>query len=342
MRYEYTLNRAWLAERAYPMLKGVAEFYRNLPNVRQGQDGKIHIYSVNSNESVRDGMDTDEEIASMMGIFSAAIKAAEILGVDAELRSTWQEVLNHLAPLPCSKPVNSEAAHWVRAASVADGRGPGRPDGNTMPMWFFDLCTLENSDPTTLQLANATLDGYRQRNIGVLSKIGVTAAMMGRADWVKRLLPDQLLHPDRAPIMANRMDQREGRQTTSAERLGRVADTLHNALLQSVPPGPAQDPVIRVFPAWPEQWDSTYTLLARGAFLVSASMTGGQIEFVQIQSQKGSVCRLRNPWPDKTVTLYRNGKQTEDLSGPLFVFPTFAGETIVVVLQGVTPAVKYL
>ena len=34
--------------------------------------------------------------------------------------------------------------------------------------------------------------------------------------------------------MANRMDQREGPQTTSAQRLGRAADALHNALVQSV------------------------------------------------------------------------------------------------------------
>ncbi|MCF7973192.1 MAG: glycoside hydrolase [Phycisphaerae bacterium] len=343
MQYEYTLDRTWLAERAYPMIKGVAEFYRNLPNVRQGQDGKIHIYSVNSNESVRDGMDTDEEIAAMQGIFPVAIGASEILGVDTELRNTWQDFLGHLAPLAQSDAsATGTDPHWVRAANTAGGRGAGRPDGNTMPMWFFDLCTLENPDNDTLQLANNTLDGYRQSNIGVLSKIGVTAAMMGRADWVKMLLPDQLLNPDRAPIMANRMDQREGRQTTSAQRLGRVADALHNALLQSVPPGPAQNPVIRVYPAWPKQWDAAYTLLARGAFLVSSSMTGGQIEFVQIQSQKGGECRLRNPWPDRTVTLHRNGDRGEDLSGSLLTFSTSVDETIVVAIKGVTPSLKQI
>jgi hypothetical protein len=173
---------------------------------------------------------------------------------------------------------------------------------------------------------------------GVLSKVGVTAAMMGRADAVRYLLPNQLSFPDRAPIMANRMDRREGAQTTNVERLGRVADTLHNALIQSVGAGPAKEPVIRVFPAWPKEWDAAFTLLARGAFLVSSSMKAGRIEFVQVESQAGGECRLRNPWPDTVVTLYRDDKKTEDLSGPLLTFPTQRGEVLVLVPKGTTPS----
>jgi hypothetical protein len=44
LRYEYTMDMAWLRERAYPMLKGVAEFYRNYPNVKKEADGKYHIH----------------------------------------------------------------------------------------------------------------------------------------------------------------------------------------------------------------------------------------------------------------------------------------------------------
>jgi hypothetical protein len=327
-RYEYTLDETWLRDRAYPMLKGVAEFYRNCPNVKKGEDGKYHIHYVNSNESVQGGQDTDEEIASMMGILPAAIKASEILGVDAGMRPLWKEFLDNLAPLPTggTPPV------WIRALPpILRGRGDGRPDGNTMPQWFFDLCTLENDHPETMRIANATMEGYLrgpEMRPGVLSKVGVTAAMMGRADAVRYLLPNQLNFPDRAPILANRLDQREGTQTTSAERLGRVADTLHNALVQSVGAGPAREPVIRVFPAWPRDWDAAFTLLARGAFLVSSSMKAGRIEYVRIESKAGGDCRLRNPWPDATVFLERNGSKAERLSGDLLRFATAKGEVV--------------
>jgi hypothetical protein len=339
-RYEYTLDRTWLRDRAYPMLKGVAEFYRNYPNVKKGEDGKYHIHHVNSNESVQGGRDPDEEISSMMGILPAVIKASEILGVDAEMRPVWKEFLDNLAPLP----TGGDPPVWIRALPpIFRGRGDGRLDGNTMPIWFFDLCTLENDDPETMKIANATMDGYLRgpsMRPGVLSKVGVTAAMMGRADAVRYLLPNQLSFPDRAPILANRLDQREGAQTTNAQRLGRVADTLHNALIQSVAAGPAREPVIRVFPAWPKEWDAAFSLLARGAFLVSSSMEKGQIEFVEIRSNAGQECRLRNPWPDKTVTLYRDGRKAEDFSGSLLTFPTTEGETIVIIPRGTTPPRK--
>jgi hypothetical protein len=256
------------------------------------------------------------------------------------MRPVWKEFLANLAPLPTggNPPV------WIRALPpIFRGTGTGRPDGNTMPQWFFDLGTLENNNPETMKIADATLDGYlRGPNMrpGVLSKVPVAAAMMGRAEAVRYLLPNQLSFPDRAPVLANRLDQREGAQTTNAQRLGRVADALQTALLQSVAAGPAREPVIRVFPAWPNEWDAAFTLLARGAFLVSSSMTGGRIEFVQIKSQAGGECRLRNPWPGATATLYRDAKEAEDVTGDVLTFPTYKGETIVVAPQGSTPPAK--
>ncbi len=342
-RYEYTLDKVWLRDRAYPMLRGVAEFYRNYPNVKKGDDGKYHIHHVNSNESVQGGRDPDEEIASIMGILPAVIKASEILGVDAEMRPVWKEFLANLAPLPTGGKGSQMPSSafgdpnppvWIRALPpIFRGEGGGRPDGNTMPQWFFDLCTLENDNPETMKIAHATLDGYlRGPNTrpGVLSKVPVVAAMMGRADAVRYLLPNQLSFPDRAPVLANRLDQREGAQTTNAQRLGRVADTLHNALLQSVAAGPAREPVIRVFPAWPRDWDAEFTLLARGAFLVSSSMQAGKIEFVQVKSRIGGECRLRNPWPGATVTLERDGTKAQDLSGDLLRLATTKGEVITI------------
>lgn len=154
--------------------------------------------------------------------------------------------------------------------------------------------------------------------------------MPGWADAVHYLLPNQLSFPDRAPVLANRLDQREGVQTTNAQRLGRVADTLHNALIQSVGAGPAREPVIRVFPAWPGEWDAAFSLLARGAFLVSSSMKAGKIEYVRIESQAGGECRLRNPWPGVTVSLERNAEQAEELSGSLLRFSTERGEIVTV------------
>jgi hypothetical protein len=137
-------------------------------------------------------------------------------------------------------------------------------------------------------------------------------------------------------VLANRMTLREGPQALDAQRLGRAAEALHLALLQSAPPTPGGDPVIRVFPSWPKEWNASYTLLARGAFLVTSSIERGRIGFVELESQAGGECRLRNPWGESDATLYRDGKQSENLRGSLLRFPTRKGERIVVVASGDT------
>jgi hypothetical protein len=388
-RYEYTLDRAWLRDRAYPMVKGVAEFYRHYPNLEKGADGRYHLNHVNSNESIWGGRDTDEELSAMMGLLPVAIRASEILGVDADLRPAWREILEHLAPLPRSDdptgpemraaaaralangggrrpgaaapiaggPNSATAAersgglpeagqggpYWIRALPpIVRGFGGSRPDGNTMPQWFFNLCTLENDNPEARRIANATFDGYVQgpranANVGVLSKLPLAAAMLGRAEDVRRLLPNQVSAPERSALLENRMDLREGRQTTSDQRIGNAADALHTALCQSIPRLPGEPTVIRVFPAWPTAWDAEFRLRCVGGFLVSSAMRGGQIEFVEIGAQLGGECRLRNPWGEAEVELYRNGHKAEQVHGSLLKFNTAEQEVIVVVRPGTTP-----
>jgi hypothetical protein len=111
------------------------------------------------------------------------------------------------------------------------------------------------------------------------------------------------------------MTLREGYQTTGVQRLGRVADALHNALCQSAPAGPGREPVIRVFPAWPREWEAEFTLLCRDGFLVTSAIRNGEIEFVEIVSQTGARCRVRNPWPATEVALHRKGHVPEALTG---------------------------
>jgi hypothetical protein len=346
LAYEYTLDKEWLRDEAYPMIKGVAEFYRNFPNVRKADDGKFHIYNVNDNESVWGGHNTIEEISSMMGILPVAIKASELLNKDADLRQQWRELLENLSPLPTSADVpgdgNSNVLTWARALPpMVQGNGNRLPDPNTLPVWFFDLATLE-SDPETLRIANATFDGYFPAGIGkgtrvnVLSKLPVAGSLLGRESTTRFLIANQIETEEVKPLM-NRMDLREGFQTTSVQRLGRAAEALHYALCQSVPPAPGKDPVIRVFPAWPREWNARFSLLCRGGFLVTSSLNNKEIAFVDITAQSGSECRLRNPWPGIEVTIYRNGKRWKDSKKDLLHFEAKAGDHFMILEKDSKP-----
>lgn len=353
-RYEYTMDDEWLRDRAFPMLKGAAEFYRHFPNVHKGSDGRYHIRHVNSNESVMGARDTDEDLSAMRGVLAAAIRASELLDTDGELRSAWRERLDNLAPLPTSahpdalRPADyAGPAVFVRGLKPTANNDTGfTPDGNSLPMWFFDLVN-PGADPALLAAANATFDrAFRSgmtaaTPVGVLSKWAIAGATLGRADATRFLVPNQIrsLAAERQNAylggrpMANRLALREGHQAMDAQRLGRAAEAVQQALLQSAPPTPGAEPVIRLFHAWPDEWNARFTLRARGGFVVTAERTGGNTAWVEIRSEAGGRCRLTNPWGSARVTLRRNGRDWRQLEGPLLAFETTRDETIVIAPQ---------
>jgi len=324
LRYEYSLDTEWLRTTGYPMIKGAVEFYRNFPNVTKGEDGTYHIHHVNNHESAWNSSDTVEEITAMRALTPIAIRASKILDVDADLRPRWKEFYEHMAPLP----------HGLQPAA------------------YYDLITVATEDTEMLKRLQRALTRKpvnADTRLHVLSCQAVAAANLGLADYVKYMIPGQIKTTKEAcdswgigesglGVLRNRLGMREGPGCLECQRLGNAAHALHAALLQTAPPKPGKDFVIRVFPAWPDEWDARFTLAARGAFLVGASMQEGRIEFVEIRSRTGGKCRLRNPWPGATMSLYRGGVKAEDLSGALATFPIDKGEVVVAVPQGQAPA----
>ena len=360
-RYQYTLNRDWLRERAYPMLKGAAEFFRFFPNLKKGSDGKYHLHHVNNHEPVWGARDAMEEMAAMRGILPLAIRASTILGVDAGQRAAWRELLDNLAPLPANDDPNAldpgkpgMPRLWVNGLKPhAWGDGADRSYHTIVPAIHYDLCTLETQDEELMRTAHASFESlfpegiHSQTKIDLLDPSPRAAALLGRSRDVEILIPSQIgawaenetVRPGQtgARILRNRMSLLEGPQANDVERLGRALDAVQLALLQGVPERPGGDPVMRVFPAWPERWDAEYTLLARGGFLVTSAIRGGVVQFVEVRSEKGNPCRLRNPWGEEEVVLYRKGTPAEPMIGSLLVFDVNPRETVVLVPQGRSP-----
>ncbi len=349
-RYEYTLETEWLRTHAYPMLRGAAEFYRNFPNLQRGADGRLHLSHVNSNESVQGARDTDEDISAMRGIFPVATRAAEILGVDPELRAKWRDTLAQLAPMPTSTdPDALKPADYDGPRVIVRGRTPvvtGRgftPDGNSLPHVFFDLCNLDSPDREFLAIANATFDrGFRggtpapNTSVGVLSKMAIAGTTLGRVDATRFLIANQMrsLTAEREgaynggrPLL-NRLSLREGHQAFDAQRLGRAAEALQIALLNSSPPAPGAEPAVRVFAAWPPEWDARFTLRARGGFVVTAAYEKGAVVSVDVVSEAGARLRLHNPWGERTCTVLHGDGSSETVRGAVLEVPTREGERI--------------
>src|SRR5262249_53399960 len=202
----------------------------------------------------------DEDMCAMRGILDATIRASSILGIDPELRAKWSELLANLAPIPSSDNVNASKPAdykgpevWVRSLKPAIKAGGLLPDGNSLPAWMFDLA--KPGDPVAENTLNALLRGTPgpQTTVGLLSKVPMAAAAMGRGEAMRYLIPNQMRGVTRTGPPANlrnHMSLREGAQALDAEALGRASEALHLSLLQGLPE-------IRVFPAWPKGWDAT-------------------------------------------------------------------------------------
>jgi hypothetical protein len=342
------MDRDWLRERAYPILRGAAEFYRNHPNFKKEADGKYHLYRSNSHEHLWGAKDVIDDIGLMRGLFPTLIRAAEILGVDADMRPIWKEVETNLAPYPLSDMPGAllPLKHAKGLRTWAEGyepcaliRGGGPESPRLRPLLEYDVLTLESEDKETRAVAMATLEAHPGSVPGVshseTSRYGTEAARAGRADLVRQYLSLHLREKPWRTVLPNQLSTLEG--GGSMQYLGTCSDAVQQALLQCLAPKPGGDPILRVFPAWPTEWDAAFQLLAKGGFLVTSSMRRGQVEFVEVRSQLGGECTLRNPWVSDGATLYRNGRKVEDLTGSLLKLPTRRDEILILVKRGSAP-----
>lgn len=127
---------------------------------------------------------------------------------------------------------------------------------------------------------------------------------MGRRDLVERVLPQQM---GKVPMTKGCHLPRAESSTLQGQ--GIFAQAAQAALLLSIALSPVEEPVIRVMDGWPRKWDVSFQLQAKGGFLVSSSMQGGTIRFVEIISQLGGECLIRNPWPGAETTVFLGKKK---------------------------------
>ena len=340
-RYRHTGDEAWLRSHAYPLLRGVAEFYRSL--ARRGEDGRWHIHGTNAHEDFWGVTDSIMDLAAIRGTLPLTIRAAEILDADAELRGQWKAFLTELAPYPLGSDPRAKALTggaladdaWAAGLEGNVGGSHNSEDVQLTPIFPFEDWTLETRDGALDAVANRTL-ALVPRHRAVLGGATLPTAIRSPIAAIRAGGGEELpaiLERYRAAFspIHNGFSLFEqitpGYQAHSIEHLGLLTMILQEALLQSVSPRPGEPEVIRVFPAWPRAWDAEFRLLARGGFVVTSSIRGGEIQPVEIASRLGEECRIRTPWPDPCrATTVRGEPVPHGVSGDgLLQFPTERG-----------------
>jgi hypothetical protein len=226
-------------------------------------------------------------------LFPQAIQAAKALNVDPSLRIRWQNILDSLVPFkteaynggtrylaydpPAVNPSNAEnvACEIIWPYSVT---GISYPDYQTAVTTF-------NSRPFPYQ--------------NPIMPCAVQAARLGLGDNTYNGIKTLLGMSQTCPNGLGSMGGSGGAQSFDFAGLHQLY--INESLLQSY------NDTIRVFPALPSDaaFVSKFTLLAKGAFLVSSEKEGGEIKYVGIKSLAGNRASVYNPWGTQQVQVRR-------------------------------------
>lgn len=353
-QYLYTGDEEFLRNEAYPIIRGVAQFFMNFPLTQKGEDGKYHIYRTCTGEAYFGCTDGMENVAGMRAMVAILLKAARILDTDREKWEGWEAFAADMAPLPTtamegdtSGLEEGEPVMWSNGREPILEKDHGQP--SMYPCDHFDLSSFATRfvEPEVYQISKDTLAG-RVKKYGTVSRYTVSEmsgcarmyAAHGFAEEFKEIANAQLdcvnaekeycyfADTGRVPQFENRLTVREGVNCISAQRLGNVAAAVQLALCQSSGGAPGKEPVIKLFAAVPKDWDVRFCLWCQGGFQVEASMEKGSPKEIRILSARGGKLRLCNPYGEESFCMTVKGKERYRGKEAIACIDTEAGEEI--------------
>ncbi|MFI9846071.1 glycosyl hydrolase family 95 catalytic domain-containing protein [Nonomuraea sp. NPDC051941] len=311
LRYRYTNDANYLRDVAYPFMRETAKFYSAMLS-HDTATNTYYMANSNSHETYWNVRNAITDLAAVRSIFPLTIQVSEQLGVDAGLRSTWQNVLDHLVPY-----VVSNGAYQPHQPPISQTRNNENVSAELI--WPYDMTGIGFPDHQT------AVNTWNQRPFpygNVWSNDAVQAARLGLGDQayngMKTMLQKYQNYPNGMTNNTNGV----------FEYLGVHLTALNESLMQSY------NGKIRVFPAVPadSSFGGKFTLLAKDGFLVSSEREAGEIKYVGMKSVHGKQATVVNPWGTQQVRVRRtsdNATITTSSSAEIG-FATAAGSVYVV------------
>jgi hypothetical protein len=310
-QYAYTGDADYLKNTAYPFLREVADFYQQKLS-KDAATGQYYMASSNAHETYWNVKDAVTDLAAVRSLFPIAIQTSTALGVDANLRAQWQDVLDHLAPYPTDG--TAYLPHDPPAVQASNGENVA-----CELIWPYGVTGIGAPD---YAMALATWKARPFPYGNVWANDAIQAARLGLGDEANQGMK----------VMLQKYQNYPNGMTNNTngvfEYLGVHLSVMNEALLQSY------DGKIRVFPAPPS--DATFvgrfTLAARGGFLVTSEREGGDVKYVGVKSLKGNAATVVNPWSSGSVQVrsIASGAVVLTSSDPTLTFPTDANGIYVV------------
>lgn len=297
--YEYTGDTDFLRERAYPFLRECGDFYEDYLQKEDYGASYRYCITTGAHEGSWD-LNPSSDLAFVELTFDRLLRYSEVLGMDADRRVLWQDILSHLPEYKVIMPtMEPNQGLPVYAKNEAGWDLPAHLI-QMHPVYPCEILNL-HSDGTELQIARNTIYYYGVSHRGfteTMNELGLSAFVMGaRVGFSPEILVDKM------KVLIGRAGKnfliRDGHHCLEKTT---VVETINSMMLQSV------DSVLYLFPCWTPTPASFTRLRAKGAFIVSAKYDGKEVTTLQIKSELGNECRLHNPWPGCNVSVTENGK----------------------------------
>jgi alpha-L-fucosidase 2 len=305
LHWRYSMDRDFLAKEAYPWIKEVAEYLEEI-SVRDSSglrrlplSSSPEIYN-NSREAWFTDM-TNFDLGLVRWTFTKAAELASELGRTSETEH-WQNVLSQWPGFDIDeetgftyvrgKPYNESHRHFSHQIAFH-------------PLGLIDMSKGEE-DRTIIRNTIANLDkigpdwwcGYSYSWLGNIKARAFDGK--GASEALKIFATDFCL---KNSFHVNGDQSGTGKskfvyRPFTLEGNFAFASGIQEMLIQS------HTGVVRLFPAIPEDWkDVTFsTLRTEGAFLVSAKMVKGDVNSVDILSEKGGDLKIFNPYKNNDFT----------------------------------------
>ena len=340
--YLYTMDKDFLKNRAYSPIKNAVLFlvdYMKRPDAhgKQWGDDKYHIFPTVPPElyGLKPGFkfnyDCLVDLTLTKFVFKAFLQAAQDLKTqkdDADLIADVQDILQHFPEYPTAV---SEKYGRVFVSVPGEHSEVVYNVPNSLMTVFPGEDHGLHSDAKTLALLQNTFHNFQVEGGNELVFQNLQAARIGMLDLerFKRQIRYCLLPDGTAADMVLQVHGRYNDFTKYdfMAPLGiwfenfSLPVVINECLMQSY------DGTIRLFPNWPKNTDARFkTLRAANAFLVSASLVKGKVEWVRIKSEAGKKLRMANPWTKDVRIARRHGEQRG--GGRIIELQTEAGDNI--------------
>jgi len=326
--YEFTGDKVFLKNKAYPLMRGAAMFImdflvpapadtampgRLVTNPSHSPENSFYLPN-HTKSQLTYASTMDLEI--IYDLLSHCIEASRVLGVDEDFRAQCEKTISLLPPLQIS-PKDGRLQEWISDYAESD----------IHHRHTSHLFALHPGDEITLSGTPLLAEAVRKSLIVRGDKGATEWSLAWRASLWARLQESEhaysqialLTSTDLFPNLFNRYDSRKETPFQIDGNFG-ATEGIAEMLIQS------QKNEIKLLPALPSEWSdgAVKGLKARGAFTVDMAWSKQVLTYATVHSDIGGNFRLRTSLP---LRVYINNKEIKvsHVANDLIEFSTEPG-----------------